>query len=283
MMENRSFDHLLGWLKQDKNPQIDGLTGTETQPRDINDASKGSLPVTRNGYDTSPSDPKHNFNDIATQINNNNMNGFVHSSVSTGINEENPVSMFDSTTAPVINALANEFAVFDSWFCSIPTSTDPNRAFALSGTSTGVITNFNGTLWQQQSYLDYLYQHNRTVGGYFQSDLWVFGYFQDMRKPEIASTIKELDEYLYKDLAAGNMPDFTWLQPRASTISDEKLPTWQHPDAAVSEGERLIKSVYEAIRASPIWNETLFLITYDEHGGFMDVSTSVSEFRLFSD
>eukprot|EP01040_Poterioochromonas_malhamensis_P026177 gene26177-32858_t len=48
MMENRSFDHLLGWLKQDKNPSIDGLMGTETQPRDINDASKGSLPVTRN-------------------------------------------------------------------------------------------------------------------------------------------------------------------------------------------------------------------------------------------
>lgn len=134
MMENRSFDHLLGWLKQDKNAAIDGLTGTETQPRDLNDPSKGSLPVTRNGYDVSPSDPKHNFDDIAVQMNHNQMNGFVHSSVSTNINEENPVSMFDSTNAPVINTLATEFAVFDRWFCSIPTSTDPNRvSFLLLG------------------------------------------------------------------------------------------------------------------------------------------------------
>jgi phospholipase C len=114
-------------LKVDKNSKVDGLTGTETQPRDFNDETKGSLPVTRNGYDVAPSDPKHNFNDIATQMNHNKMNGFVHSSVSTGINEENPVSMFDSTSAPVINTLASEFAVFDRWFCSIPTSTDPNR------------------------------------------------------------------------------------------------------------------------------------------------------------
>ena len=49
-----------------------------------------------------------------------------------------------------------------------------------------------------------------------------------------------------------------------------KLPAWQHPDARVTEGERLIKDVYEAIRASDKWSETLFVITYDEHGGFYD-------------
>jgi phospholipase C len=51
------------------------------------------------------------------------------------LNESNPVSMFDSATAPIINTLAKEFAVFDSWFASVPTGTDPNRAFAMSGTS----------------------------------------------------------------------------------------------------------------------------------------------------
>lgn len=72
------------------------------------------------------------------------------------MNETNPVSMFDSKSAPILNTLAKEFAVFDSWFASIPTGTDPNRAFAMSGTSQGVLSNFNGTLWPQQSYLDYL-------------------------------------------------------------------------------------------------------------------------------
>jgi len=47
-------------------------------------------------------------------------------------------------------------------------------------------------------------------------------------------------------------------------------PTWQHPSASVSEGERLIKEVYEAIRKSSYWNEVAFIVTYDEHGGFYD-------------
>ena len=55
-----------------------------------------------------------------------------------------------------------------------------------------------------------------------------------------------------------------------STLGYDKVPTWQHPDASVIEGERLIKDIYEALRDSPNWNETLFIITYDEHGGFYD-------------
>jgi len=42
----------------------------------------------------------------------------------------------------------------------------------------------------------------------------------------------------------------------------------QHPDHDVAEGEMLIKEVYEAVRNGPLWNSTLLLITYDEHGGF---------------
>lgn len=52
---------------------------------------------------------------------------------------------------------------------------------------------------------------------------------------------------------------------------------YRHPDASISEGEKLIKDVYEALVASPKWNETLFLITYDEHGGFFDHVTPPDE------
>jgi phospholipase C len=54
-----------------------------------------------------------------------------------------------------------------------------------------------------------------------------------------------------------------------TTVGDS-VCDWQHPDASVLEGERLLKQVYEALRAGPKWEETLFLITYDEHGGFYD-------------
>lgn len=268
-MENRSFDHMLGWLKSESSPNINGLTEGMTTPRDPNDSSKGTVSITRGGYDVSPDDPKHDFDNIAVQINGNKMDGFVYDSIMNGKNETNPVSMFDELSAPILNTLALEFAVFDNWFASVPGPTDPNRQFAMSGTSVGILTNFNGTLYTQQSYLDYLRVHNRTIAGYYQDDLWQLGAYEDLLRPENSIYIKDLDTNFYSDVAAGNLADFTWLQPRMSTLED-KLPTWQHPDASVNEGERLIKQVYEAIRAGPKWEETLFLITYDEHGGFYD-------------
>lgn len=269
MMENRSFDHLLGWMKVDKNSKIEGLSGGETTPRDPNDPSKGSLPITRNGYDVAPDDPLHEFDNIRQQINSNAMNGFVYDAILNKLNETNSVSMFDQNSAPIINMLAAEFAVFDHWHCSIPGPTDPNRAFAMSGTSGGILTNFNGTLYSQQSYFDYLRVNGRTFAGYYQKDMWALYAFEDTNKPENSRFMHELDERFFLDVAAGNLPQFTWLQPQMSAFVDSP-PTWQHPDASVLEGERLIKKIYEAIRAGPKWDETLFIITYDEHGGFYD-------------
>jgi phospholipase C len=214
-------------------------------------------------------DPLHDFDNTHQQLDGTNMDGFVYNAIQNGNNETNPVSMFDSKTAPIINMLAKEYAVFDHWFCSIPGPTDPNRGFAMSGTSRGVLDNFNGTLWQQQSFFDLVRSHNRTFGAYYQDDLWAVAYFEDMNKPENEHFIHELEPTFFEHAASGKLPQFTWLQPRM-TASPGKLPTWQHPDASVLEGERLIKQVYEAIRASPVWNKTLFLITYDEHGGFYD-------------
>ena len=268
MMENRSFDHILGWLKA-LNSKIDGLTEGMTVPRDPNDVDKGSVPVTRNGYDVSPDDPLHDFDNIAIQINNNAMDGFVYDSIQGNRNETNPVSMFDEKSAPILNELAMEFAVFDNWFCSIPGPTDPNRQYAMSGTSDGVITNFNGTLYGQQSYFDYLRQNGHSFAGYYQDDLWALGYFDDMVNTDNNQFVYELEPNFFDDAKAGNLPEFTWLQPRSGTHRG-KMPTWQHPDASVIEGEKLIKDVYEALRSSPVWDSTVFLITYDEHGGFYD-------------
>jgi phospholipase C len=198
------------------------------------------------------------------------MNGFVSATVDVSSSQDptNPISMFTPETAPIINTLASEFAVFDRNFASVPSSTDPNRAYAMSGTSNGVTENFNGTLWSQQSHIDFLNERGVTAGGYYQDDLWALGYFQDFHSDRNAKRIKEMD-YFFADLADDKLPQYTWLQPRCG-VHDDKLPSWQHPDARLSLGEVLIKDVYEAVRASPKWNETLLVVTYDEHGGFYD-------------
>jgi phospholipase C len=81
MMENRSFDHLLGWLKQDRNSQIDGLSGNRKTPRNISDHSYGYVPITRKSYDPSLDDPKHDFQSVALQIDQGLMDGFVDCSI----------------------------------------------------------------------------------------------------------------------------------------------------------------------------------------------------------
>ena len=75
----------------------------------------------------------------------------------------------------------------------------------------------------------------------------------------------------YSDARKGNLPSYAWINPRSGVnMTTGEGSQDQHPDHDVAFGERYIKDIYEALRASPQWNETLFVITYDEHGGFYD-------------
>jgi len=277
-MENRSFDHLLGFLHKTHNPEIAGLNGKEFNHVKVDDPKSKIIHVNMHGYNTGPDDPGHSFEDTAEEIFGHKlahgaemphpkMDGFVQANVNAHKSDYNPMSMFNETTAPIINTLAKEFAIFDHWFCALPGPTDPNRAFAMSGTSDGVISNFNGTLWSQQSYFNFLTDHNVPWKAYYQDDPWAVMYFQDSHIPKNKKNIF-LFEKFFTDVKSGDVASFTWLQPRMT--SHMGPPTWQHPDASVSEGERLIDSVYKALRTSSVWESTAFLITYDEHGGFYD-------------
>eukprot|EP01083_Nonionella_stella_P082935 229123_1 len=257
MMGNRSFDHYLGWLKEE-NPLIDGLDGSEFQC---------SVP--------GPDDPGHGFEDTLQQIYGFNtsptMDGFVWNAALRQHNLSNPMSMLtiEKSSAPVLNTLALEYAVFDHWFCSVPSSTDPNRAFAMSGTSNGMVTNYNGTLWSQQSYFDFLRERDVSWRAYYDQDVWAIGYFEDMNRLPNALNIQAMDRF-YEDLQASDLPSFIWLQPSLLTHIESGPPNWQHPDASVQWGEVLIQKVYESLRDSEYWNSSALLITMDEHGGFYD-------------
>eukprot|EP01013_Petalomonas_cantuscygni_P000933 TRINITY_DN1090_c0_g1_i1.p1 TRINITY_DN1090_c0_g1~~TRINITY_DN1090_c0_g1_i1.p1 ORF type:complete len:519 (-),score=103.83 TRINITY_DN1090_c0_g1_i1:242-1798(-) len=280
MMENRAFDHMLGWLKEDGHP-VDGLTKGMGQPLDPTRPAKGWLNYTRDAPDVGDNDPDHGFEGTAFEIFGSesvhvhgpypapSMNGFAAREIQRSANPKMVTQMFDRKSAPIINTLAVEFAVIDSYHCSLPGPTDPNRAFAMTGTSNGMITNFNGTPWSQTSYFEYLRRNNRTFAGYYQDDLWALGYCADMLRPPNSKHVQDMDDKFFEDARAGRLADFVWLQPRM-TAPKKGPPTWQHPDAAVSDGEALIKDVYEALRASPAWNATMFILFYDEHGGIAD-------------
>ena len=67
----------------------------------------------------------------------------------------------------------------------------------MSGTSDGVDTNFNGTLWSQQSYFNFLSQHNISWNGYYQIDPWALFYFEDTNTPEASLHMHEIEQFFY--------------------------------------------------------------------------------------
>ncbi|KAK5846624.1 hypothetical protein PVK06_002919 [Gossypium arboreum] len=143
-MENRSFDHLLGWLKSTR-PDIDGLSGTESNPVNVTDPNSPFISVSDDALFVD-SDPSHFFQAIREQIFGSNnssadsapMNGFAQQAESMGEGMGRTVmSRFKPSRLPVYTKLANEFGVFDRWFASVPASTLPNRFYVHSATSFG--------------------------------------------------------------------------------------------------------------------------------------------------
>ena len=88
-----------------------------------------------------------------------------------------------------------------------------------------------------------------------------------VRKP---THLRQFNQFK-KDAAAGTLPSFSWINPlfAANPITGEGAND-QHPDHSIARGEHFLKDIYETLRKSPAWNETLLVITYDEHGGFWD-------------
>jgi phospholipase C len=286
MMENRSFDHMLGALKT-KYPKIDGLAGHETNP----DSTGEPVTVAPDAAYQSQldPDPDHHFPAVDLQIfggvttaqNPNrvpNMQGFVKSYY----NQQHSIShshkilnYFTPDKLPVLTTLATEFAVFNRWFSSIPGPTLCNRAFAHYGTSFGQVS-MDIFYWNKQ--YKSIYERLAAAGHstrlyYFDeasSSLEVINLLQN--QPSLFGTFQD-----FLDASSRNkLPEYCFIEPNYTDHDDpngrgELIASDQHPDHDVRAGEQFIASVYNAIRNNPkLWPNTAILIVYDEHGGIYD-------------
>jgi phospholipase C len=204
-----------------------------------------------------------------------NMDGFIHSYATHnfgGDTEQGSSIMhcYAPEHVPAITNLSMEFGFFDGWFASVPGPTMVNRAYAASSTSHGMGTNDELTIAKglpQKTMFRQLLEMGLDYRVYYQ-DVPSLLQFKDMRHRDARPRYHRYEQLL-TDLKNGDMPDFTWVEP--AYFSTSKQPaTDQHPDHDVSLGDALIKEIYEALRASPIWKEAAFMVTYDEHGGFYD-------------
>lgn len=279
MLENRSFDHLFGLSQRQATPIP---------------ASAGFTP---GAPDRCPSDPAHEFNDVRDQIDNGAMDGFTEPLQLRGLTADQ---------LPTLNELASRYVLFDNWFSSVPGPTWPNRFFVHAASSGGLCTSPTGLRtsgaviaasehfhFGAGTLFDLLDKGNTggepswrvyhgdvtpqclalpgMVDKYYQGQTYFRSY-----APSQAPDGSYRDDGFANDLISsqGYTPRYTFIEPnyalQAISKFDFTTGDSMHPCGLASAGDSLVRDVYTALSRSSIWQNSILLVVWDEHGGFYD-------------
>jgi phospholipase C len=251
MMENRSFDHLLGWL-----PGADGRQAG----LDYSDSSG----VTHSTYRLAPdyqgcahADPDHSYEGGRIQYDNGACDGFLRS----GSNDVYAIGYYTRSDLPFLGAAARDWTVCDRYFAAIMGPTFPNRLYLHAGvtdrTANTITTSSLPTIW------DRLASRGLVGRNYFVNIptvlLWGAKY---------SSIARPYAQFLV-DCKRGRLPHVAFVDPQF-TGSDEGTAADDHPHADIRAGESFLARTYRAVTTSPAWARTVMIITFDEWGGFFD-------------
>jgi phospholipase C len=279
MLENRSFDQMLGALQK----VYLELDGTETAgPPRMNVAPDGKPVAQLPRADRKmKGDPRHEIDNALRQLSDEDgtpNGGFVrdyasHYPSSPRHEWEQVMAYFPLDTLPALHKLGREFRVCDRWFSSIPGATWPNRLFFHSGTSIGRAKMPQGLmdLSRHRYDQDTLYDRLNARGipwKIYYGDFPQSMLLEHQWRPQNAARYRPMDEF-YEDAKGppGEFPAYCFIEPRyyAPDQNDD------HPPHDVMGAQRLMANVYNALRGNAeLWESTLLVILYDEHGGFYD-------------
>lgn len=259
MMENRSFDHFLGALTLvEGRTEVDGLTGEE-----VNADAAGELYFPEPLAEHCQIDPPHSWSSSHRQFNEGSNDSFVteHEKTSAGGAGQAGWAMgyYVREDLPTHYALADHYCVPDRYFCSVMSSTWPNRLYAQTGTSLGVQGNDLPSGGYTQPTVYSQLEDAGLEWRYFYTDAPFIGLISGAWDEDRVGLLEDFFEAAEKD----ELPPFTWVDPGFSLNDD-------HPPHHVLLGQLFLATIYEALAQSPAWERTLLVITYDEHGGFFD-------------
>lgn len=288
MLENRAFDHMLGFLpRTGALKDYEGLTGTEFNLLDPSNPSSKKFTVGQNApYKiTHGWGPGHSFDAANVQSAANKagpghpaaMNGFVASyhneliadTIAAPSDADIQVVMESFTPAlmPTISTLAQEFVLCDHWFSSVPGPTQPNRLYMHAATSAGYAYND----WGHEFHFRTIYNHLEDAG-----HSWAIYYSNDNEGLKFSQLDKDhmrfrlFEKRFVSDVQSGKLPEYSFIVPRF-TGNGVVGANSEHAPLDVRFGEHLIALVYEVLRGQQnVWEQCLFILTYDEHGGFYD-------------
>jgi phospholipase C len=295
VMENRSFDHLLGYFTNII-PGLQGLQGSETNPGDPQrPAARVSPAIVPDAYTRGP-DPGHEPDNVARQLfgigaqtfnptGTPTNNGFVldyalrrdpNGPIGT-IRAESIMECFTSAQLPGVTALATQGIVCDNWFSSVPGPTWPNRFFIHCASSGGlnrsptngeIIAAIEGNKpYRMPTIYQALDRAKLSWRIYYDtvSQSMALQYVGNMRDEE--DCFGDLRQFL-TDCAEGTLPNYAFIEPKQWAVFSSCND--MHPSHDVRLGDNLIATVHDALIRSKNWDRTLFVLLFDEHGGFFD-------------
>jgi phospholipase C len=299
MLENRSFDHMLGYLSlEGGRTDIDGLSSGDAQPNPYDNSTYGSHHLDRTRLSTEVEDPGHSGRDVREQLAHNNTGfaaNFAKHAAGYVAKHGGPMpdpglvmGYYNASDLPVYDFLAEHFMVCDRWFSSVPGATWPNRLYAVAGKAEGSHDDLSPPLYSLPSFPRFLDQAGVDWHWYSTDPASLrmidpeyrlghherFSFFDKRKlspKERIPGAFLEEGPSFLDDAANNQLPQVAWIDPHfkdAHMLGPNSND--DHPPEDVTAGQDLVLAIYHALRRSKAWPKTLLLITYDEHGGFFD-------------
>jgi phospholipase C len=285
MMENRSFDHLLGHLALSGHP-VDGLRNDPMWLDEVASTYKGAsyrpFPST-DPYDAIEADPPHGRDSIAIQLGpfvdgKYSMKGFVESySKAKGATPITPDSRppvmgyFTGAEAPITDFLARNFAVCDHWHAALPAGTQPNRLMAMSGVTP--IEYNKVPLPHHELVYDWL-TRNGIRWRVYHEGIPFFAMMLDRVDDILFSDNFRPFAQFYQDVQdepPDEFPQVVFLEPVYSDAPHIGPCSDDHSPAGIKGGQEFLLEAYRSLTRVPdVWNGSVMIVSYDEHGGFFD-------------
>lgn len=251
MMENRSFDHMLGWLP--------GANGRQAGLRYVDryGVPHQTHPLAPDFQGCSHPDPDHSFEGGRIEYNNGRCDGWLRA----GENDDFSIGYYTQPDLTFLGRAARDWTVCDQYFSAIMAETYPNRFYQHAAQTDRIhnssTTSTLPTIWDRLA--DKGVPHRYYFGDVPFLALWGTKYI-DISRP--------YGEFL-ADAAAGTLPAVSYLDPRFLDESSGSSAD-DHPHADLRAGESFLDQVYETLTSSPAWPRTLLVVNFDEWGGFFD-------------
>jgi phospholipase C len=281
MMENRSFDHVLGYLclpQYGGRTDLDGLVNPDTDPRFANDYEHQIYRPFAIPDGPLSHDLPHARREVETQLafsgGTATMTGFVRAyimSTHSVVEQPPPLGYLTANSVFMSNFFARNYLICDHWFAPLPADTHPNRAMAYTGVS--LIDDTKARLIPYRNLVfDWLTAHGVRWRVYHSgfSFFSLFGIFEQTLGDNFRSVRQLADDFANDPDDV--VPQVIFVEPEYvdSPVHFGFIPNDNHPPLPIGPGEHFLRDVYAALTNSRRWAGTMLIVTHDEHGGFFD-------------